>query len=203
MPEIIRGIEQGSPEWFVLCLGSAGGSSAPALLAKGQGKMRQTLLYKLAGEILTGKKTDGYQSDDMRRGNFYEPEARIYYEFLRNVDVETVALVKSNIDGIHVSPDGLIGTDGGIEIKTQQPHVYVETKDTEKVDIGYVRQCQHFLWVSERQWIDFCAYCPEIIHGEKMWIKRFERDEKMITELREQAEKFLTELNELVKRMGG
>ena len=60
MPEIIRGIEQGSIEWHSLRLGSVGGSSLNAVLAKGQGKMRQALLYQLAAEILSGEKTETY-----------------------------------------------------------------------------------------------------------------------------------------------
>ena len=129
MPEIIYGDQQ-TDEWGKYRLGSIGGSSISAVLAKGQGKMRQGLLNQFLDEILMNRKKEGFQSEDMKRGNIYEPMARDYYAFINDVEVIQCALIKSDIPRIHVSPDGLIGEDGGLEIKTQLPHVFLETIDT-------------------------------------------------------------------------
>jgi putative phage-type endonuclease len=198
MPEYIH-IEQQTDEWFSARIGSIGGSSISSVLAKGQGKTRQDLMYKLAGEILTGQKTESYRNAYMDRGNQFEPEAREYYEFINDVEVEQVGLIKSDIPGIHSSPDGLVGFNGGLEIKTQLPHVFIATKDTEKISRDYILQCQHFLWVSGREWIDFMAYCPEMPNPS--WIKRIYRDEKQIEEIKSECLKFIDELNTLVERM--
>jgi len=198
--EIYEDIEQGTESWHLLRLGSIGGSSVNSVLAKGQGKSRKTLMYKLAGEILSGQKSDDFQSPAMARGTMLESEARDYYAFQNDVEVQQVALIKSDRPRIHVSPDGLIGDDGGIEIKCQTPHVYVEQVDTGKIDLKYIRQCQHFLWVSERKWIDYVAYTPEIT-TRPMWVKRIERDKKIIEAIATETAKFVEELDALVMRL--
>ncbi len=201
MPEIIRDVDQGSEEWFKYRLGSVGGCSIDAVLAKGKGKTRKSLMYKLAGEILSGIKTDSYTNQYMQRGQEYEDEARKYYEFISGNTVEQVALIKSDIFGVHVSPDGLVGSDGGVEIKVRLPHVYVELLDTEKIETGYMRQCQHFLWVTGRGWIDFINYCPEIT-ANPMWKKRITPDPKIIDQIEIELPIFLKELSEMVRRVG-
>jgi len=195
--KIIKDCIQGSDEWMKWRTASIGGSSITYVLGKGKG--RKDLMYKLAAETLTGKKEDSYSNANMLRGIEYEPEARNYYEIVTGHEVEQVALIKSDIPGIHVSPDGLVGDDGAVEIKTRLPHVFVEKKDTGKIEIGYSRQCQYTLWIAERQWIDFINYCPEM--PDPMTIQRLERDEKIIKEIRIEVRLFLDELDELVERM--
>lgn len=200
--EIIKDCEQGSDLWHLHRIGSVGGSSINSVLAKGKGASRKTLMYKLAGEILSGCKTDGYKSADMQRGNDFEDEARQYYEFVTGNTVEQVALIKSDIPGTHNSPDGLIGSDGGIEIKVRLPHVYVELIETGKIEIGYKRQCQHFLWITGREWIDYINYCPEIKKNPMQKIRIFP-DPEIIGQIKIELPLFLKELDEMVQRVGG
>ena len=202
MPEIIRGIEQGSPEWHALRLGSLGGSSLNAVLAKGQGKTRQALLYQLAAEILSGEKTETYTNQAMLDGAALEAEAREYYSFISGHEVEQVTLIKADIDRVHNSPDGLIGDDGGLEIKCPLPTTHIETIDTEKIDLKYIRQCQQFLWVSKRAYVDFISYCPKI-KVKPMWVKRITPDAGIQGQIETELPVFLRELNELVERVKG
>ena len=203
MPEIIRGIEQNSPEWWELRNGSIGGSSVPAIIAKGKGKaeskMRRSLRYSLAAEILTGVRDETYSNKYMDRGHTFEPKAREYYELINDVEVEQIAMIKSNLPRVHVSPDGLIGEDGGLEIKTLMPHIFVELLDTGIIDGYHIKQCQHFLSVSGRKWIDYMAYCSEM--PDPSWIKRLYRDEEMISLLESEIMVFLKELDELLERL--
>ena len=46
----ILDMPQGSDEWFAERIGSIGGSSIASVVAKGEGKMRKSLMYRLAGE---------------------------------------------------------------------------------------------------------------------------------------------------------
>ncbi len=204
MPEIIRDIPQNSPEWMALRQGSVGGSSISAVLAKGKGnaksKMRQGLLYKLAGEIITGTRDESYTNKFMERGHLWEPKARAHYEWENDCDVEQVALIKSSMPRVHVSPDGLVGDDGGIEIKTMLPHVFIELLDTEKIDGYHIKQCQHFLMVSGRKWIDYVPFCPEFPNP--MWVKRLYRDEEMIRTIEAELVRFLKELDALLGKIG-
>jgi len=198
--EIIKDCIQGSDEWHLLRLGSVGGSSINSVLAKGQGKSRQSLMYQLAAELLSGQKTNGYTSPAMERGNELEDDARTLYMFQTGLKVEQVALIKSDIPRVHVSPDGLVGGVGGIEIKTMLPHTYVELVDTGKIDLKYIRQCQHFLWITGRAWIDFVAYCPEI-KSRPIWINRQTPDKKIISEIEAELPVFLKDLDALVGRI--
>jgi hypothetical protein len=202
MPEIIRGIEQGSDAWGLERAGSVGGAGINCVLAKGQGKSRQSLLYRLAGEILADGPIPSYSNGYMERGHEHEPEARALYEFMHDCTVEQVSLIRADIPGVHVSPDGLVGDDGGIEIKTMMPHIYVELIDTGKIDLAYIRQCQMFLWVTKRAWIDFIAYCPEIT-TRPMWVKRITPDPGIQAQIETELPVFLRELGKLVERVRG
>ena len=155
-------IEQGSSEWFKARLGSIGGSSIAAAVAGGTGTTRQTLMYKLVGQILSGVWEDGYKSEAMIQGTAREPEARMLYEIIQGVEVEEVGIVKDHPHK-HVSPDGLVGNNGMIEIKSPQIPAHVATLDKQKVPAQYVKQCQWSLQRTSREWLDFISYNPETV----------------------------------------
>jgi len=200
--QIIRGIEQGSPGWHDLRRGSVGGSSINAVLAKGQGKSRKTLLYKLAGEILTGKTSEEYQSPHYQRGHDVEKKARLYYELTTGNEVEQVTLIKSDLPGWHSSPDGIMESKRkGLEIKSRLAHIYLELLETGKIPLADMRQCQNFLAVTGWEEIDYVVYCYPTIPSKPAWIKTIHRDEKMIREIKTEVTLFLNELNSLIERI--
>ena len=190
---------QGSDEWFSARIGSIGGSSISSVVAGGQGKMRKSLLYWLAGEILSGVKYEGYRNTDMDRGIEQEADARRVYEMEREVEVQQVGLIKLD-EFRHCSPDGLVGTDGMIEIKSTIPSVHIETIDTDKIDGEYIKQIQWGLFITQRRYCDFISWSP-LVADYPIWIKRVERDEKLIKDLNDGAEKFIDELKSLVLRI--
>jgi len=191
---------QRSEQWHDLRLGSIGGSAINAVLAQGSGKTRKKLLYQLAAEILTRHKTDNFVSAEMQRGIDYESEARTAYEILTGHKVDVVGMiVPDDAVGIHASPDGLVGDNGVIEIKVLLPHVFVEQVDTGAIKTAYKRQIQHILWVSERSWCDYVAYCPEM--PDPLYIQRVERSKSAISTIVEKCGAFRKELNDLVAKM--
>ena len=191
---------QGSDEWFKARIGSIGGSSIASVVAGGQGKMRTSLLYRLAGEILSGVKYEGYRNADMDRGVEQEADARNVYAMEREVEVVQVGLIRLD-EFRHCSPDGLAGSDGMIEIKSTLPSVHIETIDTGKIDGGYIKQMMWGLNICQRRsWCDFISWSPLVLDY-PIWIKRVYRDEKMIDELNEGADKFIEELKALVLRI--
>jgi len=189
-------MQQGNPDWFAERIGSIGGSSIAAVVAGGEGKMRKTLLYRLVGELLTDVKYEGFKNEHMERGIEQESEARLRYELVTGNEVVQVGLIKST-DYKHVSPDGLVGQDGIIEIKCVIPSVHVETIMADKIPAVYRKQNQWGLFICERQWCDFISYSP-LVTSMPMWIKRAERDEKLIKELNEGADKFIKEMIEIL-----
>ena len=200
MREILD-MEQGSKEWFDARIGSIGGSSISSVCAKGKGKMRTNLLYRLAGEILSGETYIGYKNDNMEYGTEMESEARKCYEDEEFVTVDEVGLIRIG-HRKHCSPDGLVGKDGLIEIKCVIPSVHIATIISDRIPTEYQKQIQWNLFVSDRGWADFISYCPKI-YDKSLYIKRTARDEKLIGEMDAEANKFISELDEIVCRITG
>jgi len=196
--EIIE-CEQGSETWKNYRIGSIGGSSIASVVAGGQGKMRKSLLYRLAGEILSGVKYEGYRNADMERGIEQEADARNVYAMEKEIEVEQVGLVKEN-EFKHYSPDGDPGDDGMIEIKSVIPSVHVETIDMERIDGGYIKQINWGMGIWKKSWCDFISWSP-LVTDYPIWIRRVERDEKLIKELNDGADKFIDELKSLVLKI--
>lgn len=197
--EIFKDIIQGSPEWDALRIGSIGGSSVADVVAGGQGKTRKNLLYRMAGEILSGVKYEGYRNAHMDRGIEQETEARELYQLVTGNLVEQVGLVREN-EHIHCSPDGLIGDNSILEIKCVIPSVHIETILADEIPAEYRKQCQWSLSVCQRTRVHFVSYSP-LVSVNPIWIIRRGRDEALIRELREGVGKFLIDLAMIVKKI--
>jgi hypothetical protein len=166
-----------------------------------QDKMRKSLLYRLIGEILSGVKYEGYSNADMERGIAQEPDARVMYEFVSDIEVGQIGLVKEGAHK-HYSPDGLYEENGLIEIKSVIPSVQVETILSGKVPAAYRKQIQWGLHICQKQWCDFISYSP-LVSCQPIFIIQVVRDAKLIKELDEGADKFIKEMLELVEKIKG
>ena len=192
--------EQGSPEWFEARIGSIGGSSIQSVCAKGTGKTRKSLLYRFAGEILSGEKYEGYQNEHMQRGIEQEAEARKAYELFYDKTINQVGLVRRNSHYKHYSPDGFENPDGIIEIKCRIPSTYIETVLTNKVPAVDRKQIQWGLHICEREYCKFISYSPTV-KVNPLHVIHVERDEKLIKTLDEEADKFVEEMLSIVERI--
>jgi hypothetical protein len=188
-----------SPEWFQIKLGIVSAGSFAKVLAKGQGKSRNGYMLKLAAEILTGERRDTYQDQDMIRGTKQEPQARKEYEFVTGNSVDQIGFCKRGWVG--ASPDGLVGYEGGIEIKSVIPEVQIETVIANRVPPSHKAQIQGCLFVCDCAWWDFVSYSPLLKSKNYIFIKRMFRDEDYISTLQVELIKFLRELDALVKLM--
>ena len=157
-------IVQRSPEWFAARLGSLGASEVYEAIARtktGWGASRANVMARKIVERLTGMPQDTYVNAAMQDGIDTEPEARVAYEFLRNVEVVEIGLIRHpSIRDTHASPDGLIGEDGLLEIKCPQSAKHIETLLGQAIDGRYVTQMQWQMACSGRQWCDFVSYDP-------------------------------------------
>lgn len=198
MPVIID-CAQNSDEWFRARMGIPTASEFSTVMAKGKGgaesKTRQTYLYKLAGEIITGEPMESYSNAHMERGKVMEDEARSYYEFMTDAECERVGFIRNGRKG--ASPDSLIGADGMVEIKTKLPHLMIETILRGEFPPEHKAQCQGQLWVAEREWIDIAVYYP----GMPIFVTRATRDEEYIRELERAVDAFNSELDAIVARV--
>ena len=195
----IFAFDQGSAEWFAARAGIVTASEFQTLLMKGKGGgdsvTRRTYMRKLAGEILTGEPMEAFTNAHMERGKLMEQEARDLYAFMTDTDPQQVGFIKSGRKG--ASPDSLIESDGGLEIKTKLPHLLIELLESGEVPSEHVAQVQGGMWVAEREWWDFVAYWPKL----PLFVKRIYRDEAYIKKLSEAVDQFNGELDALVSRI--
>ena len=193
-------IEQGSPEWFSAKAGMPSASSFDKIVTtKGVASTSaKKYMYQLAGESITGTKEDSYQSPAMTRGIEMEAEAREMYEFIKEVKVETVGMCYKDEKKLFLcSPDGLVGDDGGLEIKCPTMAVHVEYLLDQKMPTKYFQQVQGSMFVTSRKWWDFMSYYP----GMKPFIIRVERNEGFIRLLEKELKELCVGLETTINKI--
>lgn len=195
MMQIITDMEQGTREWHEARLGIPTASKFATVMAKGEGKTRAEYLRKLAGEILTGEPMESFSSVHMERGKSMEDEAREYYSFVHDAEITRVAFIRNGNKG--GSPDSLIGSNGGLEIKTALPHIQIDRLERNRLPPEHKAQVQGNLWVSEREWWDFVSFWPKL----PILTVRVYRDEPFISKMSEEIDRFNDELSSLVERI--
>lgn len=168
----------------------------------GFGASRANYMSELICERLTGQAADKFTNDAMRWGTEQEPAARLMYEMMTGQDVVQVgAIAHPTIADTLASPDGLVGTDGMIEIKAPSTSVHIETLLSGVIDGRHIKQTQWQMACSGRSHVDFVSFDPRMPASMQLWIKRIERDDKLISELEEQVQEFLHELDAKVKAL--
>lgn len=198
-------IEQGSPEWHALRLGKVTASRVADVVAKtksGWGASRANYSGELIAERLTGDTAPSFTNATMQWGTDQEPNARIAYEFYRDVDVEQVGFVDHpTISMTGASPDGLVGDEGLIEIKCPNTNTHIETLISQKAPAKYVTQMQWQMACTGRKWCDFVSYDPRMPEAMRFFVQRVERDETLIQELEKEVSAFLSEINQKVEEL--
>lgn len=193
---------QRSTEWHMARLGKLTASRIADAVAKtktGWGASRANLMADLVCERLTGVPAERYVNGAMQYGIDTEPEARAAYEFELGVTVEEVGFLDHpSIDMAGASPDGLVGSEGLVEIKCPQSAAHIETLLTKTVPDKYVKQMQWQMACTGRLWCDYATYDARMPQELQLWILRVVRDDKMIAELEKEAVAFLAELDEKV-----
>jgi hypothetical protein len=176
---------QGSEEWLETRLGRPTASNFGKLITP-TGKAStsaQGYIDELIAQRITGEIPEFFKSEAMQRGNDLEPVAKSLYEFTYDVDVKEVGLCLHDKYECGASPDGLIGLDGGLEIKCPLPHTHVSYLRGGCIPAKYIPQVQGCLWITEREWWDFMSYHPSM----EDLIVRVYRDNAYITKLAEQV----------------
>jgi len=173
--------EQGSPEWLQARLGIPSSSSYSKLVTTtGKASAQATgYINQLVAERITGEPTFFQVTDPMQRGMDLEPQARTAYEMETGSWVMQVGFLMHDTLQAGASPDGLIGKNGGLEIKCPSAHTHVEYLRDGDLPIKYFQQVQGCLWISGRDWWDFMSYHPKM---EPLIVRVF-RDEEFIKAL--------------------
>ena len=153
---------------------------------KGQpSKAARDYAFRLAIEGLSGLPLDeGFTTWQMTRGIELEPEARAAHELHAGVIVQQAGFVTTDCGRFGASADGLIDENGGAEYKCLvSPERLRETLLNNSID-EFLDQVQGGMWITGRQWWDFCIYCPALDSiGRSLTRWRVQRDDDYIVAL--------------------
>lgn len=191
---IVHHCKQASEQWHELRRGKPTASVFGEILTPKTKKLSASakpLTYRLLAERFIGLPDEKFGSAAMEKGRENEPKARAWYEMANAVDVEQVGICFTDDGRVGASPDGLVGTDGLIEIKCPeaQTHVRYMVAGAGAYE-DYKAQIQGQLWVCERKWCDSVSWCPPF----PVVVHRHWRDEEFIAELSCVIDQFLADL---------
>lgn len=182
-------VEQGSPEWLAMRAGRFTGSKFWNVVARGKrdGKPLKPywdLVWELVVERLTGVPAEGPQGYALQWGHDLEPHARGAVELETGLEITTVDfVVHPQLPHVGSSPDGLIGLDGGLELKCpKDPKVHLE-RFFSGMPEEYEAQVQGNLWVTGRQWWLFASYDPRQVPSLQLYLQYVPRDAAYIAHL--------------------
>jgi len=172
-------VPQNTDVWQALRLGKATASNFATFMAndgKAFGEPAKRYALQLALEQLTGKKAEhSFSNEHMERGHEQEPVARILYEEETFVTVANGGFFCWNTYGD--SPDGLVGSDGVVEIKSVTAPVHYETLRRDSFDPSYRWQLVGHLDCTGRQWVDFISYCADFPKDLQLLVYRLTREQ--------------------------
>lgn len=191
---IYHNIAQNTDEWLALKRGKFSASIFKDLFSKETTQAYQDAIYKVAFERITGTTPETYSNSWMERGHLLEPEARELYELETYNKVHNGGFFELN-EWIGVSPDGLIDSDGLIEIKSVKYSTQMRYLLENKLPSEYKWQVHGQLWVTDRKWNDFVSYCP----GLPLFILRIEKDLELEKQLEVQVSEAIKKAKEIIK----
>ena len=195
-------LEQGTPEWLAARCGIVTASVVGLLITAKTIKpaandTSRGLTATLVAERITGHVEPIQMNSDMERGTLDEPYARDLYSEHHAPATEVGFLVRDDWGfKLGYSPDGLVGEDGLIEIKSRRQKKHLATIIADEVPLENMAQCQAGLLVSGREWIDYVSYCG----GMPLYVKRVQRDPKWFDAIFKAVEAFEEAAADMVSR---
>lgn len=174
LPDLIQGTDEWHDQRRGIVTASVVGRLLTATGKPANNDTSRTLTAQLVAERITGWTDPVYVSDDMLRGHDDEPRAVCAYVEYKDTDVQHVGFMVRDDWGflIGYSPDGLVGDDGLIEVKSRRAKKQLQTILEDAVPAENMAQIQCGLLVSGRAWCDYVSYCG----GMPLYVKRVEPD---------------------------
>ena len=196
-------MDQRTDEWFKSRLGKATASRIADIIAKtktGPSASRENYVVQLVLERITQTKGESYSNAAMQWGTETEPLARQAYELKRGLFVDEVGFIDHpTIANSGASPDGLVGTDGLVEIKCPNSATHMETLVTRKIPQKYIPQMTWQMACTGRNWCDFVSFDPRFPENLQIFIERIEYDPTYVRMLELEVTQFLDEVEKKVE----
>lgn len=167
-------IDQNTDRWMEMRKGKIGGSSISKVMAN-YGKAFGDPAKKLAVDIAVIQMggvidSESFTNAHMERGHAQEPIARMLYESENFCEVTNGGFYDNGLTSC--SPDGHVGDDGLIEIKSVIPSVHYLRFKSGRFDSSYKWQLIFNLKETGRDWIDFVSYCSGFPEDKQLFIDR-------------------------------
>lgn len=201
-------LEQGTQEWKDARAGFATASRVCDVQRKpkrGQKESttRKAYMVQLAIERLTGKPQEReFETWDLKRGKEMEPRARVEYGIKNGIEVESAGFYEHpRIKWAGCSPDGLVGSDGLVQIKCPRAHVHTDYLLEGIVPVEYRPQMLFELAATGRKWSDFISYNRDMPLHLQLFQVRLHRDENAIGEIEADVIAFLSEVEALIAKL--
>ena len=195
-------MQQRTEEWLTARAGKVTASCLDDVMAAKTTAGYQNYMAKLICERLTGRAEQTPVSAAMQRGTDLESLARDFYVVETGAMVEEVGFYEHpSILNSGASPDGIIGTDGLIEIKCPNTATHIKTLESKKPALKYMRQMQWQMACTGRKWCDFVSFDDRLPEHLSFFCTRIERDDEMIAELEKSVTAFLSELEAKINKL--
>lgn len=188
-------VQQNTDEWQALRLGKATNSNAGTWMANDGGPFGEPakkLALAIALEQITGRKSvQGFSNEHTERGHEQEPIAKMLYAEETFCTVDNGGFFDWGTYGN--SPDGLVGRDGVVEIKSVIAPVHFDNIRRGSFDPAYRWQLIGHLDCTSRAWVDFISFCADFPDGNQLYIHRLERADYLpqIEALRKRRAEFI------------
>lgn len=162
--QIFDELEQGSDQWLQSRCGLLTASTIGKLLTPkldvANNDTSRGLTETLVAERITGVVDYVHPSFDMQLGTLNEPLARDLYRE-QYEPIHEIGFAVRDIGGLKLggSPDGLVGEQGGIEIKSRRAKTHLRTILSDTVPAENMAQIQTLMLILERDWFDYVSYC--------------------------------------------
>lgn len=182
---------QRTAEWHAERAGKFTGSRFVDVLARNKKtgaklKAWDDLIWQVVVERMTGQAVEGPTGYALQWGTDVEPFAREAYELQTgNVVVESGFIQHPKYPFAGCSPDGLIGDDGGLEMKCPKNSAIHLARFIDGVPEEYIPQIQGCMWVTGRKWWSFVSYDPRMPESHQLLIINVQRDDDFIARLEE------------------
>jgi len=185
-------IEQGTEAWRAARLGKVTASKIADVMMKPTTAGFQNYQAQLVCERMTGQPTKTFTNAAMQHGTDTEPQARAMYTLLTGNDVDEVGFIPHpTLAMTGASPDGMVGSDGMVEIKCPQPATHIKTLTGSSIDRKYLLQMQWQMVCAGREWCDFVSFCPSFPTELQLFTKRVDRNAELAEEITEAVIQFL------------
>jgi putative phage-type endonuclease len=194
-------IQQQTAEWLQMRIGAVTASRVADVMKRlkngGEPQCRKDYKAELLCERLTNRKAEHYVTPAMEWGIDNEPLARGAYELEFDVQTQSGGLaMHDRIKWLMASPDGLVGDDGLVECKcpTTSTHIEYFTAGVVPEEYRWQMFCQ--MACADRKWCDFVSFDPRLPTSLQLFVRRLNRDDKLIADMEAEVEKFIGEIED-------